>query len=349
LLEKHFPDLPHAAARIGPGSDVLGFDTPMSMDHDWGYKLVLFLADDSAGWAGELHDMLTQELPFEFMGFPTGFTPTGEEGTAVMQGSEARPLNHAVQVTTPRHFFGYWLGWDGARPLTVTDWLAVSAQTLRELTTGAVYHDGFGALSRIRKKLAWYPHDIWLYLMACTWQRISQDEHLMPRAGYVGDELGSAIIGSRLVRDVMTLGFLMEKQYPPYPKWFGTAFEGLDCAGELSSYLRKAQQAPIWQERQQALGAAFQILASRHNALGLTASVSESLEPFHDRPFQVIGGERFVEALMAKISDPAVLATARLGLVGSVDTFSDSTDLRSHIAWRDRLRCLLDPDVESGA
>ena len=32
LIEQHFPDLPYAAARIGPGSDVLGFDTEMSMD-----------------------------------------------------------------------------------------------------------------------------------------------------------------------------------------------------------------------------------------------------------------------------------------------------------------------------
>lgn len=36
LLERYFPDLSYAAARIGPGSDVIGFDTEMSMDHDWG-------------------------------------------------------------------------------------------------------------------------------------------------------------------------------------------------------------------------------------------------------------------------------------------------------------------------
>jgi hypothetical protein len=219
---------------------------------------------------------------------------------------------------------------------------------MRELTAGAVYHDGFGALSKIREQLAWYPHDIWLYLMACTWQRVGQDEHLMPRAGYVGDELGSALIGSRLVRDVMTLGFLMEKQYPPYPKWFGTAFGRLACAAELSPSLWEAQRAETWQERQKALGAAFQSLARLHNTLDLTETLGDSLQQFHDRPFMVIGGDRFVEALQANISDPVVMAAARLGLIGGVDTFSDSTDLRTHMAWRGRLQRFLDPDDGSG-
>lgn len=31
----------------------------------------------------------------------------------------------------------------------------------------------------------------------------------------------------------MRLCFLMEKQYAPYPKWFGTAFAQLDCAERL--------------------------------------------------------------------------------------------------------------------
>ncbi|MCP6756936.1 DUF4037 domain-containing protein, partial [Klebsiella pneumoniae] len=68
----------------------------------------------------------------------------------------------------------------------------------------------------------------------------------MQRAGYVGDELGSAIMGSRLVRDVMALCFLMERQYAPYPKWFGSAFKRLSCAGAISPLLWQAQSAAAW-------------------------------------------------------------------------------------------------------
>ena len=45
LLDASFPGLAHTAALIGSGSDVLGFDTPRSTDHDWGPRLQLFLAD----------------------------------------------------------------------------------------------------------------------------------------------------------------------------------------------------------------------------------------------------------------------------------------------------------------
>jgi hypothetical protein len=318
----------------------------MSMDHDWGLKLTLFLEEADSGMAEPVNKSLGMELPFEFMGFPTSFTPPDGEGTASMQSATSRPINHAVQVMTTGEYFRRWLGWKIDRPLTVVEWLSISSQTLREVTSGAVYCDGTRQLGRLRQQLAWYPHDVWLYLLACCWQRIGQEELLMPRAGYVGDELGSALIGSQLVRDSMTLCFLMEKQYPPYPNWFGTAYQRLASASALAPVLWKVQTAVSWQDRQAALCEAFELLAHKHNALGITKALSEKVEPYYERPFLVIGGGRFAEALLAEIADPEVQAVARLGLVGSLDLISDNTDLRSGLNWRRRLRSLLDPASE---
>jgi hypothetical protein len=47
----------------------------------------------------------------------------------------------------------------------------------------------------------------------------------MARCGDVGDELGSRLVAARLIEE------LMQKQYWPYAKWFGTAFSKLACAG----------------------------------------------------------------------------------------------------------------------
>jgi hypothetical protein len=45
LLDKKYPDLIYSAALLGYGSDVLGYDTEISMDHNWGPRLQLFIAD----------------------------------------------------------------------------------------------------------------------------------------------------------------------------------------------------------------------------------------------------------------------------------------------------------------
>ena len=146
----------------------------------------------------------------------------------------------------------------------------------------------------------------------------------MGRAGYAGDELGSALIASRLVRDVMGLCFLMERQYAPYAKWFGTAFRRLECAEALAPALRRAQTGATWREREEALCEAYRQLAVMHNRLGLTDPCPTDPAPFFGRPFQVIELHgRFAERLRAPIGTvksrvAAALAKLRAGLDGKV-------------------------------
>ena len=46
LLDQECPGLAHSAALIGSGSEVLGFDSLRSTDHNWGPRLQIFLPDD---------------------------------------------------------------------------------------------------------------------------------------------------------------------------------------------------------------------------------------------------------------------------------------------------------------
>ena len=48
LLAHTFPAMRYTAALLGPGSEVLGLDTEMSTDHDWGPRLFVFLREEDA-------------------------------------------------------------------------------------------------------------------------------------------------------------------------------------------------------------------------------------------------------------------------------------------------------------
>ena len=341
LLDQHFPDLPHAACRIGPGSEVLGFDTQMSMDHHWFPSVLIFLDEENKHLGTEIHEMLRWQLPPVFKGFPTNLAPIpGEPGTYIMELKSIPPINHGIQLSTAQEFFSSQLGWSDFENIQPSDWLSTPTQLLRTLTSGAVYYDNVGNLTEIRSHLTWYPTDVWLYLLAAGWHRIDDSEHLMPRAGYVGDELGSAVIGASLVRDIMSLGFLIEKQYAPYPKWFGTAFQHLECAGDLSPVLQQVLLAETWQTREAALAAAYHQLAHMHNQSGITGKLPEEVSSFHERPFKVIHGDQFAEAILDQIQDPQVQEIARRTLAGGVDQISDNTKFLTESLSRESIRKL---------
>lgn len=71
LLDACFPDLPHAAAHLGTGSDVLGFDTELSTDHDWGPSALLFLREADFPAADAIRETMARGLPRRFYGYPT--------------------------------------------------------------------------------------------------------------------------------------------------------------------------------------------------------------------------------------------------------------------------------------
>ena len=180
-------------------------------------------------------------------------------------------------------------------------------------------------------------------MLACGWNRIGQDEHLAPRAGARGDELGSAVIAARLVRSIMLLCFLYERRYAPYPKWLGTAFAELACAADLAPSLRAAVRGASWRERERSLGHAYAALNQMHNESRLTAPIKPAAQDFHGRGFLVSNAWRYVQPLLAQIVDPEVQTIGERALIGSIDLFSDNTDLREAAALRSRIAKLYLP------
>ena len=299
ILSARFPDLPHAAALLGRGSEVLGFDDEMSTDHDWKPRALVFLADeDEPRHGAAVREALQRDLPATFAG---------------------RPIHH--EVHTVRGYVRQQLELDLERDIEPRDWLTLPEQGLRMFTSGVVFHDEVG-LQAVRDRLGYYPRDVWLYLLITAWWRVHPEMNLVGRAGAAGDELGSALIGSRLVHDLMRLAFLMERQYAPYSKWFGTAFSRLGCGPELTPILWDVGRAEGWQEREAALMVAYEQLVRMHNALGLTTAVTAEVVQLWDRPFKVAWAD-IPDLLRPLIQDPAVVSIAQKWPVGPVDQFRE--------------------------
>lgn len=227
------------------------------------------------------------------------------------------------------------------------DWLVTPTQTLAEVTAGAVFHDGLaehggaggeradrlgsdcrsvdvawvGDLGRARERLLWYPAEVWRFVLARQWGRVAEEEAFVGRCGEVGDDIGSAVVAARVVRDLMRLCLLMARRYPPYGKWLGSAFGRLPVAAELAPVFREVLAARDWREREAGLVLAYEVVAGEHNGLGLTAVVDPAVRGYHSRPFRVLRADRFSAALLATVTDPELRGP------GAVDQWADSTAL----------------------
>ncbi|MDO9086476.1 MAG: DUF4037 domain-containing protein [Anaerolineaceae bacterium] len=329
ILERNFPGLAHSAALIGYGSDVLGYDTEISRDHMWGPRLMLFLPiEDFDNTSQVVDETLRCELPKRFHGYSTHFSKPNplDNGVRVSEDIESGPVEHLIEIETIPSYWQKTGMIDPLRELTVTEWLTIPQQQLLEWTEGMVFHDDLG-LKAIRQLFAYYPRDVWLYLLASQWAQIAEIEAFVGRTWQLGDLLGSQLVATQIVEKFIHLCFLMERQYAPYAKWRGTAFKELRCYPEMQPLLAGILSTLDYLQREPWLVQSYTLVAELHNALKITPPIDVHTrtysgwhvynteqrelvqdEPKNTRPHQVIFAERFVDAIRAEIHDPEVLS-----------------------------------------
>lgn len=317
LLHDALPRLRFATARLGTGSDVLGLDDEVSRDHDWGLRLTLLVADEAD--VAVVDRQLADRLPDSFAGFPTRFAATGQPGR-----------HHRVEVATAAGFARSRLGLDPDRRWDAVDWLGLTGQAVLEVTAGAVFSDPVGAVTAVRERLAWYPEDVWRYVVAADWQRIGQELPFLGRTADRGDELGSRLVGARLAGVAVHLAFVLARRWPPYPKWSGTVARALPGADELLAALGDATGGGLVRARTAGLVRALELLHERQRAAGLPTGAAAT-EPFWDRPHRAVR-DSVARLLLDSVSDPAVRALP--AGVGSVEQWSDNVDVLARPARR---------------
>ena len=239
ILDPYLPRADRAAALLAEGSDVLGFDTEQSTDHGWGPKVFVF-AD---GLNRPAHHALIDTVEardHRHVSWVSDTLPTARRTATV---------RHQVLFTSVAEEFDRRLGCDPRTPMHASDWLRIPTQHLRTLTVGAVFEDDRrghrGPAQPVvvpRRGLVVRP-------------RLPMATHragggVRRKLSQVGDDTGSAVVTTRLVRDVMRLGFLIEREYTPYSKWLGTAFARLRSGPDLIPHMQAALRAADWPARE---------------------------------------------------------------------------------------------------
>jgi len=147
ILKSNYPGLLYSAALLGPGSEVLEFDTEMSTDHHWGPRVMLFLSPgDFESKRDAIRAFLSSELPKIYRGYSTNFSEPNPEdnGVQILQPITSGPVNHRVEAHTISGFFAHYLNIDISKDLQPIDWLTLPHQKLRAVTSGRIFHDELG-------------------------------------------------------------------------------------------------------------------------------------------------------------------------------------------------------------
>lgn len=180
-------------------------------------------------------------------------------------------------------------------------------------TAGEVFRDDVGELTRLRERLAYFPEDVWLFKRSSQWRSIAEEQSYFGRAGSVEDELGSRVLVARMVEKLMRLAFLIERKYAPYPKWFGKAFDNLDCASDLMPILTAALDATDWEQREKHIAFATRCLAEEQVSRKIPGAILPKIGKLHNRPTHFVDSGVIFEALWAEISDDTIKSLNPLG------------------------------------
>jgi hypothetical protein len=268
LMARAFPGLPYAAATLGMCSEVLGLDDEVSMDHEWGPRLTVYLSEaDHARHAEAIQSVLRQSLPLQFKGLNMMWRKPGVD----IHDTRERALYH-VRVSTVDGALRF-CGGAAALPLQDVDWLRVSEQHLLEFTAGDVYRDDTGELTRAREALTYYPDDVLRALLVGEWNAVGGAWFPIGRMGSRGDRLGVRLQAATAAHHLMQIAFMVSRQYAPYRKWFGTLFSRLPVAERLAPVLQELLDAERWQAVEERICKATTLLLDAQNDLRLTSLI----------------------------------------------------------------------------
>jgi hypothetical protein len=309
LLDKKYPNLPYTAALLGYGSDVLGFDTETSMDHNWGPRLQLFIKARDKSLIPELRGYFSLELPFLYKNFPVNFSKAGYDGTARMEFTDKRPVNHFIEITTFEDYLKNRYSIDKTNNFAYKDWLNFTDQNLIEITSGIVFYDGLKEVNNTREELKFYPLDICKLRLAVLWNYISNKEAFIGRSIALDDYIGLKINAARIINYLIKILFYLERCYIPYCKWFGHAFKRLNAYSDAGDMIINLLKENIPEKIESGICELYENVLERHNKNKELPPIENKTRYYFTRPYKVIFAENIVAELINSIENETLRKT----------------------------------------
>ena len=164
ILDEYFPDLCYSAGLIGYGSDVLGYDDPVSRDHMWGPRFYMFVDTADLVRKDEIFTAFARHLPYEYKGYSVNFTEPDPNDNGVQHPKPitSGPVNPLIFLQTFDEFLTDELGTSDLDALTAADWLTISEHRFLSLTVGMFFEDGLGLRKRL-DSIRYYPENVRRY------------------------------------------------------------------------------------------------------------------------------------------------------------------------------------------
>jgi len=269
IMEDKFPNLQYAATSLGPCSEILGLDDKISMDHQWGPKIGIVISDTNyAKYSNEIMKTFKEILPPNFKGLNMMWAKPGID----IHNTNEKAL-YNIYITTLPGILNFH-GKIKRIPFEDTKWLGVSEQHLLEFTSGEVYIDNIGELTKAREFLSYYPDNVLKYLLMMDWSAIGGDWFPMGRMVMKGDDLGLRIQTAKIVQHMMRIAFRLSKKYYPYRKWFGTIFKSLPIASKLEPLLLDLTQEGDWKKIEEKICIIDGILLNEQNKMSIMPKIN---------------------------------------------------------------------------
>lgn len=226
MLETQFPQIidQTAVGLVGKGSECLGFDDEISMDHDYGPSFCIWLPQEVYNKYGKQMQAAYDALPQEFMGYA---------GRVVEEQGQGR-----VGALCLEDFYREILGRETV-PVTNQEWLDVQEENLATATNGKIFNDWLGQFTKIRENLMkYYPREVWMRRLVQSMAKAAQaGQYNYARAMKRGERITAEIALTEFVKESMRIVYLLNKKYAPYDKWMHRGIKDLAVGAEIGDML----------------------------------------------------------------------------------------------------------------